>query len=543
MSLVLRDYQQRSLDELYNWWVANPLDTDIPICVLPTAAGKSVIIAELARLLFDTYPESHPRTIVIVPSKELAEQNAEKLRSRLPSHITVGYYSASLGRKQARADVIVATIGSIYQDAHLLGKISCVVIDEAHLVSQSGDNSGRYRQFLSDLSRICSYRVVGYTATPFRGNGVWLTDGESPLFTGIACTVKIKELLDAKYLSPLVVPAEGIATRIDASDIKITSGDYNLKELADKVHDYLPRVAMEVLTLAAERKKWIAFCATVENAQELVDLLSKQGIVTKLVCGSTPKLEREQYIREFRAGHIRCLVTVLALSTGFDVPDVDCIIWCRPTQSPVLYVQGAGRGMRIAPGKENCLWLDFSDTTERLGPVDTIKGKNQRKKRTDDESAAPSKVCSECGDRNPISARECIHCGHEFPEPESEKVARSASRAAILAATYVSKLKTYDVTNVMYAIHRKADKPDSLRVDYYSGLLKVASEWLCFDHGGFAAAKAHKWMTSRVPGGIVGSLNTSAAYGLSQQKDLVMAPRQINVDTSGSFATITSYNF
>lgn len=541
--MILRKYQQRSLDELYHWWVEHPDVSEIPVCVLPTAAGKSVIIAELARLLFDTYPESHPRTVVIVPSKELAEQNAEKLRARLPAHITVGYYSASLGRKNATADVIVATIGSIYQDAHLLGRISCVVIDEAHLVSNHGAEAGRYRQFLTTLSKLCAYRVVGYTATPFRGDWVWLTDGENPLFTGIACTVKIRELLDLKYLSPLVVPTERINTRIDTSDIKTTSGDFNLKDLASRVDEYLPRVVLEATRLAADRKKWIAFCATVENAQHLVDLFNDQGIASLLVCGDTPKQERIDSIAAFRSGKIRCLVTVLALATGFDVPDVDCIIWCRPTQSPVLYVQGAGRGMRIADGKTDCLWLDFSDTTERMGPVDTIKGRNKRKKRSDEESAAPTKVCNECGDRSPISAMECIHCGEPFPERE-EVSARSASTAAILQAAFVSKVVTVPVSSVLYSIHKKIGSPDSLRVDYYNGLVRVASDWLCFDHEGFARAKAYKWFHSNRPDGFNHSPGSTEQIkewidsGFTMRK-----PISLTIDNAGKYPAIIKYTY
>ena len=97
--MILRDYQQRSIDALYQWWTKHPGFDQAPICTLPTGAGKSVVIAELCRLLFDTWPEHHPRTVVLVPSKELAEQNAAKLVAMLPSHISVGYYSAALGRK------------------------------------------------------------------------------------------------------------------------------------------------------------------------------------------------------------------------------------------------------------------------------------------------------------------------------------------------------------------------------------------------------------------------------------------------------------
>lgn len=494
----LRPYQQRSIDALYNWWQRNTATTDAPLCVLPTGAGKSVVIAELCRLLFDTWPEDHPRTVVLVPSKELAEQNAAKLRAMLPAHLSVGYYSASLGRAPT-ADVIVATIGSVYRAAHLLGNIRCVVIDEAHLVNPDGAEAGRYRQFLADLAKLCRFRVVGYTATPFRGNGVWLTDGDAPLFTGVACTVTVAELLASNHLAPLVRPIDGMATRIDVGGIHTTSGDYNVAELSERVESYLPASADEACKLAADRKKWIAFTATVANAEALAALLNQRGIGTAVVCGDTPKADRQRLIDDFRAGRLRCLVTVLALATGFDVPDVDCILWLRPTQSPVLYVQGAGRGLRTANGKTDCLWLDFSDTTERLGPVDSIKGR-KRQKRSDKEAVAPTKVCEACGERMPIAAPVCPSCGTEAPPPPPQEV-RGASNAAILSMQVTPNMMTYPVTQVTYHLHHKAGSPDSMRVDYFSGLRRVASEWVCVWHGGFAGEKARQWLRARAING------------------------------------------
>ena len=136
--------------------------------------------------------------------------------------------------------MIVATIGSIYRDAHLLGNIKVVVVDECHLINPDGAEAGRFRKFLTELARLCSFRIVGYTATPFRGNGVWLTDGKDPLFTGIACTVTAQELLNSGHLAPLVRPIDAMATRINTDGIKTTSGDYNLDELAERVSEYLP---------------------------------------------------------------------------------------------------------------------------------------------------------------------------------------------------------------------------------------------------------------------------------------------------------------
>lgn len=496
--MSLRPYQQRTIDQLYAWWMAHPGNDENPLVVVPTGGGKSIIIAELCRLLFDTWPEDHPRTVVVVPSKELAEQNAAKLIAMLPSHIRVGYYSASLGRKQPDADVIVATIGSIYKSAHVLGNIRCVCIDEAHLVNPDGAEAGRFRQFLTDLGKYCAFRTVGFTATPFRGNGIWLTEGDAPLFTGVAHTVTVAELLEAGFLAPLVRPMDVLKTRIDTSGIKTTSGDYNLGELSDRVDDYLPAAADEACALAADRRKWLAFTATVTNAQSLAHLLCARNVRSAVVTGDTPKTEREDLIAQFRRGELRCLVTVLALATGFDVPDVDCLLWLRPTKSPVLYVQGAGRGFRIADGKTDCLWLDFSDTTERLGPVDAIKGR-KRPKASDREGVAPTKTCDECGEQCPAAAPFCPSCGFEFPAKVQE--VREASNAAILSSQARPLLVTHPVDRVSYRLHQKEGKPDSIRVDYWHGFHVVGSEWVCLDHGGFAAEKARNWWGKRNPQG------------------------------------------
>lgn len=543
--MQLRTYQQRTIDCLYNWWCAHPGINETPLLVLPTGAGKSHVIAELVRLLFDTWPESHPRTVVLVPSKELAEQNAEKLAGYLPTHISLGYYSASLGRKVPNADVIVATIGSIYKDAHLLGNIKCVIIDESHLVSTDGKETGRYRKFLTELAKTCNFRVVGTTATPFRGNGVWLTDGEDPLFTGIAATVTVGELLEAGYLAPLIRPIDAITAHIDTTGVKTTGGDYNMGELAERVESALPGVAENAVKLAVDRKKWLAFTATVENAQSLRHQLRLHGITCEVVTGDTPAADRKRFIAEFRAGHIRCLVTVLALATGFDVPDVDCIIWCRPTISPVLYVQGAGRGLRIAPGKTDCLWLDFSDTTERLGPVDAIKGRKKRKSK-DEEAPAPHKICDNCGERCAVRALECAACGYQFPEPEPENDPRTASNAAIMAHQVEPKIVDYPVSDVRYSIHRKDGKPDSLRVDYYAGLRRVGSEWVCFEHQGFARAKAEQWWAKRVelrrPPQLVKDVIDHYQQNNAEDQDW-RTPTAIRVNETGKYPEIIGYQW
>jgi DNA repair protein RadD len=535
--VILREYQSRAVTDLFAWWTKHQGDADIPLLVLPTAAGKSVICAEIVRQMWDQWPLFHPRTVVLVPSKELAEQNAAKLRALLPPNISVGFVSASLGKKQHQADVIVATIGSIHKASHLLGNIKAVVIDEAHLVSQKAGDAGMYRTFLSKLGELCEFRTVGMTATPFRGNGVWLTDGDEPLFTGIASRVSMRELLDAKFIAPLV-PPDRIETRIDASNVGIANGDYKVGELSREVEKYLSKVATEDSKIASERKKWIAFTPSVANAESLSDKLNALGIVSAVVCGETPKQEREDLIRQFKDHQIHCLVTVLALSVGFDVPDVDCIIWCRPTKSPVLYVQGMGRGTRIADGKTDCLVLDFTDTVERLGPVDTIQGRAKKRSGTQE---APYSICPDCGERNAPAALVCIHCGGQIREEEAKPIDARVSLAALLSnRASADDFVWHDVTKVGYAVHRKEGKPDSLRVDYYAGLLMVATEWVCFSHIGYARQKAENWWMRREKKSMPSGTQEALTWILVNK---IQEPTRILTRKNGKYTEVKQHEF
>lgn len=532
--IELRDYQAESVEKTFEFWAKHPGEDDIPLLWLPTAAGKSIICAGIVERAFRTWPEHHPRSLVIVPSKELAEQNGEKLAMVLPDEIKLGYYSASIGKRQPNADVIVSTIGSIAKKAHLLGNIKQVLIDEAHLTNPDG--AGMYRTFLRDLARYCRFRVAGMTATPFRGNGIWLTDGKDPLFTGIAHEVPMKMLIERGYLSPLVRPADVLQT-IDTTGIRTTSGDYNVAQLAERVDAYLAGVAADSVRLAADRKKWIAFTPDVATAHKLAGLLTAMGAPAEVVTGDTPKAEREATIHQFRNGNsIRCLVTVLALAVGFDVPEVDCVIWARPTRSPVLYVQGAGRGMRIAPGKTDCLWLDFTDTTERLGPIDEIRGRARRANSLPGE--APFAVCNNCGAHvKPASLLHCPECDHQMRELEDEKP-REASDAPIMSSQVKQKIVEYKITNVSYSRHDKPGRPPSMRVEYWSGLQIVAREFICFEHGGYAAAKAYNWWAQRAPGTPKGVDEALEWIGMGCP---VMWPRVIHVNETGKYPEIVKY--
>lgn len=517
--MKLRPYQAAALDDLMDWFRSHK--TGNPIMVLPTGAGKTHIIAELVSLARE-YGQS---VLIVTPSKELCEQDYEKLSAVIDN---VGIVSASVGRKDFDAHCVVATIGSIYKralDLHYTPQL--IIIDECHLVQNSKD--GMYRELISSLENF-NTRVIGLTATPFRGNGVWLTEGDESIWADIATETKMLDLIRDGYLSRLT-SRKGAVT-IDTEHVRKTGGDYNVRELAEASdkEEITRAIIADVLVKGADRKAWLFFCVTVDHAEHVRDELIANGVTAALITGETPKKERTQSIDQFKRGEIRAMVSVACLTTGFDAPNIDLIVWMRNTISPVLYVQGAGRGTRIAPGKENCLVLDYTTTVERLGAVDEVRG---RKKGRAQDNIMPTKQCPECEALLSISTRICPECAYEFP-PNDIALNNRASNAPILSTDAAEPIA---VTHVTYSRHTKEGKPDSLRVDYFGGLNLVASEWVCLQHSGFAREKARAWMARR---GIVDCNTVDEALEIQEH---IKTPQAITLRKEGKYSRITGYLF
>lgn len=529
--IQLRPYQERALCDLWRWFEAN--DDGDPVVEACVGAGKSVLIAELCRRAIAQAADT--RILMLVHVKELIEQNLAKLLQVWPD-APVGVYSASVGSRQLGRAITYATIGSVAKRAHELGRIDILLIDECHLVGPG--ESTMYRRLIDELRRYCpAMRVVGWTGTAFRGDGVWLT--QHGLFSHVATRVGMGELLREGYLAPLVTQEP--STRIDTAGVELVAGEYNIGQLAkatDKV-ELVRAACAELVRLAAQRKRWLVFAVTVAHARHLADeLRDVHGIACAVVSAQTPKSERAATIAAFRAGQLRALVNVAVLTTGFDVPELDCIALLRATKSPVLYVQICGRGMRTAPGKTDCLWLDFTDTTATLGPVDAIKGRNRRPSNEDADPVAPFKTCNECGNPNPTAVLACTHCGHAFPEPER---IRHETRADTTASVLSSGPQWYSITRVGYRHHcGREGRPDSLRVDYFSGFRLAVSEWVCVEHPpGFAKEKARAWWASRRG---QEPLPTTAEEAIERAAEL-REPGRIAVQMDGKYGRIVFLHF
>lgn len=501
----LRDNQERVLTELDQWFQDNPDGN--PIVDACVSSGKSVMIAEFCRRAVLDFPEYRARILMLVPQKELVIQNWEKLVPMMKD-IYVGVISASLGRKDTgfNKDVIIATVGSVAKNPGSLGRIDLILIDECHLVNTK--DTGQYRKLINDCKRYNpDIRTIGWTGTPYRGNGVWLTEGAERLFTDIAARITIREQLEHEppYASPLVTATTDIT--VSAEGVKLNSdGDYIVTDLAKRLDqtELTQKIVKSIASLGQNRKKWMIFCANVSHAQHMTDELTSLGIPVVMVCGDkkiTPDSARTKALSNLKAGRIRGIVNVACMTTGVDVPDLDLIALVRNTRSPVLYVQIAGRGMRIDPTgqKQDCLWLDYTDTTLVLGPVDQVKGRGETKtNRSEDssETTAVHKICPECGCQVATATNAC-KCGYQFPSP-TLKINETPNSANILAEEVFT---TYTVSKVTYSHYRnlkKQDAPPTLKVSYWSGMKMIVSEWVCLEHTGYAKAKAERWWNARI---------------------------------------------
>jgi DNA repair protein RadD len=191
--------------------------------------------------------------------------------------------------------------------------------------------------------------------------------------------------------------------------------------------------------------------------------------------------------------------------------------------------------MRIAEDKANCLILDFARNIQRHGPVDQARVKNKDHREKTEPSDGPLvKNCPQCRSVLHLSCMQCPDCGYEFPR--EIQIVSKASELPVLSSG--SLTHWVDVDSVQYTTHRKAGKPDSLKVTYGCGFLKY-SEWVCLEHFGFAAEKAKAWWLRRS-----GSMKSpvSIVEAIVRKHEL-RKPSSIQIKRNGKFDEITQYKF
>ena len=519
--MKLRYYQREAIEAAYQHLFSR---TDNPAIVLPTGAGKTLVIATICR---DTVQQWGGRVLVLSHVKELLEQTAKTLRAICPE-IPIGVHSAGLNRRDTSEPVIVAGIQSVFRRPHDLGQFDLIIVDEAHLIPLSGE--GMYRQTLAaQLEMNSKVRVIGLTATPYRTTTGLICQPEHFL-NEVCYEVPVSDLIDHGYLSRL--RGKNCRNAADLSGVHVRGGEFVADEMeaAFNSDELVSEAVQELTALAEDRHSVLVFSAGVLHGMSITYELERQtGERVGFVCGDTPSDERAELLADFKAGELRWLVNVNVLTTGFDAPNVDCVALLRATLSPGLYVQMVGRGLRLHRSKTDCLILDYGNNIERHGPIDAVDAAALQREGSGD-GEAPTKTCENCREVVPAGVRDCPSCGAEFPPPEITHE-REASEAEIVTP---KKFRgTHDVEKVVYSEHTKRggddNTPRTMRVDYHIGSMYPVSQWVCCEHSGYARKKAEEWWYGRCS-----ELMPETALEAVEMADrgLLASPLQVTIEST-----------
>jgi DNA repair protein RadD len=388
----LRIYQQEAVNNVIRYFQRK---NDPAMIVLPTGAGKSLVIAELARI-------ARGRVLVLAHVKELVEQNYEKYKSyELPA----GIFSASLGKKDWDQKAIFGSVQSVARATDdFFNNFSLLVIDECHRVAEEG--STQYQEVIRKLvdrnPRLC---ILGLTATPYRLGLGWIYEYSH---LGEIKTDKKRFFKQCVYELPLayMIKNKYLTTPVKV-DIPVTC--YDFSELIEKDRMYTAGEVEEILknqkrltpliikniidiTERYNRQGVMIFSSSIRHAEEIMSYLPAND--SRVVLGDTHISARNEIVEDFKMRKFKYLVNVSVLTTGFDAPHVDVVAILRPTESNSLYQQIVGRGLRLSNDKKDCYILDYT------GMGHDIYTPEINEKRPTKDSVAVIISCPMCGFEN-----------------------------------------------------------------------------------------------------------------------------------------------
>ena len=469
----LRPYQQDAVNATLSHFRRR---NEPAVIVLPTGAGKSLVIAELARL-------AKRKILVLTHVKELVAQNFEKFCQYADqAGVKAGVFSAGLNRKDTQYQVTFASVQSVARNlAQFAIDYSLVVIDECHRVAQFETSSvehsaGQYGQIVSLLKQHnSSLKILGLTATPYRMGMGWVyryhyhgvKRGDEPRpFETCIYELPLAFMIKQGFLTSPLIEDAPVAQYDFSALCSNRQGEFNEQEVNALLVQY-PRVTQaiieQVVARAEARRGVMIFAATVKHAKEIVSYLPSNQ--TALITGQTKNDQREMLIQAFKRKELKYLVNVSVLTTGFDAPHVDLIAILRPTESISLYQQIVGRGLRLSAGKKDCLIIDYagnginifypeigskkpnsnSDLVQVFCPscgfANSFWGKTDKDgqilehygrkcqgffededtlERQDCDYRFRFKECGHCNAQNDIAARTCHSCQQDLVDPDDK---------------------------------------------------------------------------------------------------------------------------
>lgn len=498
-----------------------------PIICMFTGLGKSYALAYI--MLQMIRRSKNAKIIVLTHSEKVLVQDYNAFYDLLCFYnefATIGMYSSKLNKKELDCQVTFATIGSVYKKPELF-PVNYVFVDECHLVSDLDDTM--YRKFLADKGK----NVCGLTATPFRMKKGYLHEMENSIFTDLIYDTntpeKFAQMIELGYIVKPV--REPTALTMETKGIAKTGGDFNLKGLSKALDrdNLTSKIVKDMLKYKDSHKHWFIFAIDKKHSENISRELNSVGITADFVHSSKEE-DNDIAIKKFREGKIQALVSVMMLTTGVDIPQIDLIGCLRPTDSVVIHIQSIGRGLRAFPGKTECLVLDYAGNTVRNGPIDSpvirVAGKGKA-------GGKMEKDCPECDLKHHISVRKC-DCGHEFTF--KTKLETSSSEASLTKQR--AEKKWVKVNSAHYYLHKKMGKPNSLRIEYLSGLRRYPL-WIMPFHGGFASRSSNHIFNrlKTVP------IKYEKIEDILKQVHTLKVPTEIYLDVTEKYPFIEDFKF
>ncbi|MGD9216517.1 MAG: helicase-related protein [Desulfobacteraceae bacterium] len=379
-------------------------------------SGKTIIFCKLIETLLSQWP--HLRIGILAHRRELITQARDKLLKVWPQ-APVGVACASTGMAiNTDKPVVIGSVQTLMRRVETTAPFDLVIVDESHRLPPINKKS-QYQQWLAAMKQYNhKVRIIGFTATPFRlGHGyIYGTAKRADhdnLFESLNYRIGIKELQNQGYLCAYrAKEAKNIS--YDLKKIKV-AGDFNTAGLAEVMSrsEHVGSAVRAMEKYAADRKRIVVFCVTIEHAEKVMQAFRKAGYTAACVHSKMGLFQRDMTLRLFEKGLVRIICNVGVLTEGWDSPAVDCVIMCRPTKSAALYVQMCGRGLRPHPGKADVLILDLSNNCATHGDPDTPKVVVPGRK---SGAADPIlKVCPKCFELVAVAAKVCRACGYVWP--------------------------------------------------------------------------------------------------------------------------------
>lgn len=571
--MQLRPYQISCLNKIWE-----DIQTNYNVLIQgPTAFGKTIAFSKLIQRFLREQLQG--RCLILVDREVLVKQSKEKLLRVAPELTNdIGICCSSIQpKKELEHRVTIASRQTLINQLNSFTPVNIIILDECHLarIPQEDDLEKDYDQFQSIIYKLREYnpktRLIGFSATPFRLSQGYIygnknTKGCKPYFPELNYKIGITELQEQGFLAPL--KAKTIVSdkaKADIASCKIQAGEFSLAMLSDIMTCgiHIQSAVDAWKEYAIDRKKTLAFCVTIEHAEKLAEAFNSNGIDAVAIHSQLEDDDLSEYMNSLDNGNHKVYCSVAKLTTGLDVIDIDCVLGARATKSTSLLIQCIGRGLRIAPNKTDCLFLDLvGNIQEHFGNtlnLDKPRVFYRLTKKSDksEEEKINDKQCPECSAIVHKACRVCPDCEYAF-----NFKAEIHEQPELMDVVIGPDIRTFSVTNMQCLLHQKKDSERQLmrvKLDFedvdadYRNRFKSVSIWCCFPGDGYEgfAVKKMKENLSKLSCGELPIINDdgsetwpeTAIECVESAQDLLYQPDIVTVDMSGKWPELKSFSY